>query len=186
MISKRSLILGAGAAIITRRALALPPAPTSLRNPLAYPGGNPGINPAHLASGYIALSAVAAPNWFPRIDSTQDNINGTPNGSPTFSIDGNIGPVASFATNKFFSFYYSPVRSQPLITNGMTYAVILRAPASAPGADAHILGDSTNFTQRLKLYYPCIWKPQHSCGASQRSICKLIPNSLQRVTHISS
>ncbi len=49
--SRRSLILGASAAIITRRALALAPAPTSFRNPLVFPGTTPGYNSNHVAAG---------------------------------------------------------------------------------------------------------------------------------------
>ncbi len=51
MLSRRSLILGSGAAFITSPALAVPPALG--RNRLAYPGGwaRPGFDPYHIAVG---------------------------------------------------------------------------------------------------------------------------------------
>ena len=94
LISKRSLILGAGAAIITRRALALPPAPTSLRNPLAYPGRSilPGFNPNHPASKGIRLSTVASDNSAITIIAPGATGPGATSGSPTFKVFGLLGP----------------------------------------------------------------------------------------------
>ena len=91
MISKRSLILGTGAAIITRRALALP-----VRNPLVYPGGNPGFNPNHPAAKGIRLSFVASMvGGFPTII-TAPGVTGKPSvfsGTPTSQIRALIGPT---------------------------------------------------------------------------------------------
>ena len=125
--SRRSLILGAGAAIITRRAVALPPAPTSLRNPLAYPGGNPGVNYNHIAfSGgapsTLVFSGVAVPGGsFIRLDkptlATYSSI--------TPVIDGRIGPafksVAGSADNINFSGLNAtlPTAAQGLTLSGI-------------------------------------------------------------------
>ena len=118
MISKRSLILGAGATIITRRALAYP---VRLNNPLAYPAGiRPGVNQSHLASANIAFSGVALGNTFLRLDQTV--LGYTAGTIPTPSVDGNIGPVFTTTTQ---SFAYGPTRTT--LTNGMTWHAVIHA-----------------------------------------------------------
>lgn len=56
LISKRSLILGAGAAIVTRPARAL----IALRNPLVYPGRSPVLNVSHPMAKGGRLAAIPA------------------------------------------------------------------------------------------------------------------------------
>ena len=129
--SRRSLILGAGAAIITRRALAYP---VRLNNPLVYPGINPGINYSHPASGHIVCSGVARAASFIRLD--QSAVAGVA-GTPTQSIDGAIGPTTIYNSTQANSFLYGGS-----LTNGMTLAAICRTPVSAPGSNAWFIEDA--------------------------------------------
>jgi len=114
--SRRSLILGAGAAFITRGAQAYPP---SMRNVLIFPGGRPGFNPTHIASKNAIFSGVAAGT---NVIDILSGLAGTVTGAITSNIDSIIGPNTSIAqqTNEHILF---PVAQSQIDTSG-TMAVI--------------------------------------------------------------
>jgi len=128
--SRRSLILGAGAAFIVRpvRALIYP------RNPLAYPGGNPGFNQNHIAAGYVQFSGVAQGSSFLRLD--HSNVP-TLTGSPVASIDGTLGPVIGVSGTQVVTFGSS---NGTTISNGFTLAAIIRNTSSATAG--YVISDS--------------------------------------------
>ena len=97
--SRRSLILGAGAAIVTRRANAL----IAMRNPFIYPGGNPGFNPNHPAANGIRYAMAANYNSAtitiaPGATGASGNYN-----SPTFKTQGLLGPSINITSGGVFT-----------------------------------------------------------------------------------
>lgn len=122
--SRRSLILGTGAAIITRRALAYP---IRFNNPLAFPGGNPGYNPKHLASGpLVRYSGVASGSNFINL------LNGSPCSVVGSSLSGAITPQGPAVANAASASGYLTTPSTPETLTGCTFAAIY-TPASTSG-----------------------------------------------------
>ena len=77
------------------------------RKPLAFPGGRPGFDPTHIAAPGTLLSAVISGKNALNVSPTTfaSARVGTISGSPTFGIDGVIGPNASgFSGSDYISF----------------------------------------------------------------------------------
>ena len=99
-VSRRSLILGAGAAIITRPALALP---AQLRSPLAFPVGiRPRLNRAHPAAGTVNFAGVSLQGG--GVINLVTGKAGVKTGTYPGSIDGRIGPITTAAASAYFTF----------------------------------------------------------------------------------
>lgn len=64
-------------------------------NPLAFPGGNPGIDISHPAAATLRFACVATASNFLRIAPTITTPTLTAT-APTFRIDGGLGPVGVF------------------------------------------------------------------------------------------
>lgn len=144
--SRRSLILGAGAAIITRRALALSPAPALFRNPLAYPGGNPGFNSNHFAAGPgIRYSAVAQNgNLTNLLTGKPATIVGTITGATTPQ-----GPAVVNTTSA--SYLHAPgANEQP---TAVTIALIYTPTSTLPTTNNEFLFDNNGNTENSNSVY---------------------------------
>lgn len=133
IISKRSFILGAGAAFITRpaRALIVP------RNPFAFPGGRiAGFDPSHPASAGIRYSAV--PGSGGTFDSLLTGARATV--TTPVKVQTAFGPAGSFAAAAQINSITNPfVETPSFITvaaicapNAGTY-LFVTAPASPNG-----------------------------------------------------
>lgn len=96
MFSRRSLILGAGAAFITRPALAFP---VRLRNPLVFPGGSPRVQSPHPLVGKIETAFVATSNDLVSLtNGARGTISGVVGaGNTVFQTYGGIGPAVWFS-----------------------------------------------------------------------------------------
>jgi hypothetical protein len=99
ILSRRSLIVGAGAAIITRPALAAPLAPILGGNPLAFPGGLAGFNAAHPMAKGARFSGVArgANITGAGFINLLTGATGVPNGTNGQIISALIGPAAGYS-----------------------------------------------------------------------------------------
>jgi hypothetical protein len=68
-----------------------------LKRPLlAYPGGNPGFDPSHMAAGGTRFSAIATGNGFINL---MKGAAGVITNAPAAVIDGRIGPSVKFANS---------------------------------------------------------------------------------------
>lgn len=109
--SRRSLILGAGAAIITRRALAYP---VRLNNPLAFPGFAPRYNAQHLAAGNgIRYAGVASTGSFINLLTGKQ---ATVVGTITPVISGTIGPATQCITAGSYTHQTAVNETPPALT----------------------------------------------------------------------
>ena len=123
-VSRRSLILGAGAGLITRPALAFP---VQLRDPLKFPVGiRPVFNPAHPAAGTVNFSGVSLQGG--GVINLVTGKAGVKTGTYPGSIDGRIGPVTTAAASAYFTFS-SAVPSQT-DTQATFAGIVLNPPNS--------------------------------------------------------
>ena len=131
--SRRSLILGAGAAFIARPARAL----IALRNPLLYPGGivTPGYNQGHLASSpKVRYSGIAAGgNLINLLNGSKATINGTITSARTTAM----GSVVVNTTSTSFLSVPSINETLAAATLGLIYN-----PTALTGANQFLFADA--------------------------------------------
>lgn len=107
-------------------------------NPFVYPGGNPGFDPNHLASGPNLFSVVAVTNGANCISVLQGK-RGTVNGTPSQIIDGILGPLYSTTLNQSQGTTFTNFSTA---TNGTaTMAGIFKFPAT-PTSIAELISDN--------------------------------------------